>query len=87
MIDLDGKTASLAGSSSGIGFAIVQGLLAAGATVALEARAPGRADAAIAKLAAEHRPERARPSAPDPLTVRGSRSRRKSPRAAVCKKP
>ena len=50
MIDLTGKTAVVTGSSSGIGFAIVQGLLAAGATVVLNGRTQGSVDAALARL-------------------------------------
>ena len=49
-IDLTGKTAVVTGSTSGIGFAIAQGLAEAGARVILNGREEGRVRAALAKL-------------------------------------
>ena len=54
MFDLNGKTAIVTGSSGGIGFAIVQGLLAAGATVVLNGRTQDNVDAALEKLRADN---------------------------------
>ena len=50
MIDLAGKTAIVTGSTSGIGFAIAEGLLAAGAIVVLNGRTQDAVDAALSKL-------------------------------------
>src|SRR5712671_5973443 len=49
-IDLTGKTALVTGSTSGIGHAIARGLAAAGATVAVNGRTQGKADAAVAAI-------------------------------------
>src|SRR5258705_7886791 len=49
-IDLTGKTALVTGSTSGIGHAIARGLAAAGATVAVNGRTQGKADAAVAAV-------------------------------------
>ncbi|OAN76881.1 oxidoreductase [Sulfitobacter sp. EhC04] len=49
-IDLTGKTALVTGSTAGIGFGIVQGLAAAGATVFLNGRTAEEVDEALAKL-------------------------------------
>ena len=50
-IDLSGKTAMVTGSTTGIGFAIAQGLAEAGATVVVNGRSRGAVDAAMAALA------------------------------------
>jgi NAD(P)-dependent dehydrogenase (short-subunit alcohol dehydrogenase family) len=49
-IDLTGKTALVTGSTSGIGHAIARGLAAAGATVVVNGRTQGKADAAAAAI-------------------------------------
>jgi len=49
-IDLTGKTAVVTGSTSGIGFAIAQGLALSGARVILNGRADDRVRAAVSKL-------------------------------------
>jgi len=49
-IDLTGKTAVVTGSTSGIGFAIAQGLAGAGAHVILNGRSKDRVDAAVVEL-------------------------------------
>ena len=49
-INLDQKTALVTGSTAGIGFAIAQGLAAAGATVIINGRTPERVDAAVERL-------------------------------------
>jgi NAD(P)-dependent dehydrogenase (short-subunit alcohol dehydrogenase family) len=49
-IDLTGKTAVVTGSTSGIGFAIAQGLATSGARVILNGRKDDRVQAAVAKL-------------------------------------
>jgi gluconate 5-dehydrogenase len=51
--DLSGKVALVTGSGSGLGFAIAQGLLRAGARVALNGRNQAKLDAAVAALARE----------------------------------
>jgi NAD(P)-dependent dehydrogenase (short-subunit alcohol dehydrogenase family) len=50
-IDLSGKTALVTGSTSGIGYAIAQGLALAGADVAINGRAQAKTDAAAAAIA------------------------------------
>ncbi|WP_110641146.1 SDR family oxidoreductase [Salinicola sp. CPA57] len=50
VIDLSGKTALVTGSTAGIGFGIVEGLIAAGATVVLNGRTQEEVDAAVAKV-------------------------------------
>jgi NAD(P)-dependent dehydrogenase (short-subunit alcohol dehydrogenase family) len=52
IIDLSGKHAIVSGSTSGIGFAIAQGLAAAGATVVINGRSQKNVDAAVSRLAA-----------------------------------
>lgn len=52
-IDLSGKTALVTGSTEGIGYAIAQGLAAAGAQVAINGRKAESVDAAIVKLMRE----------------------------------
>jgi len=49
-IDLTGKTALIAGSTMGIGFAIAEGLRRAGATVVLNGRDEGRLERALGRL-------------------------------------
>ena len=49
-IDLTGKTAVVTGSTSGIGFAIAQGLALSGARVILNGRADDRVRAAVSRL-------------------------------------
>jgi len=51
-IDLSGKTALVTGSTGGIGFAIVRGLAACGARVAVNGRKQETVDAALAKIGA-----------------------------------
>ncbi|WP_224386633.1 SDR family NAD(P)-dependent oxidoreductase [Pseudonocardia sp. ICBG1293] len=51
-----GDVAVVTGATSGIGFAIARGLLAAGLTVYVGAREPGRGAAAVAALGAGARP-------------------------------
>lgn len=74
MIDLKDKTAIVTGSSSGIGFAIVQGLLAAGATVVLNGRTQHNVDAAIKKLGAAGAEGRVRGVAADLSSAEGCRT-------------
>jgi len=50
LIDLNGLTAVVSGSTAGIGFAIARGLAAAGAAVTLNGRDAGRTAAALARL-------------------------------------
>ncbi|MET0366418.1 MAG: SDR family NAD(P)-dependent oxidoreductase [Sphingobium sp.] len=54
-IDLSGKVALVTGSTEGIGFAIANGLAAAGATVIVNGRSQSKVDAAVAKLGAPAR--------------------------------
>lgn len=49
-IDLSGKTAIVTGSTEGIGFAIAQGLAAAGAAIVVNGRTAAKVDAAVARL-------------------------------------
>jgi NAD(P)-dependent dehydrogenase (short-subunit alcohol dehydrogenase family) len=49
-IDLSGKTALVTGSTSGIGYAIAQGLAGAGAEVIVNGRKPDAVAAAVARL-------------------------------------
>ena len=49
-INLSGKTAVVTGSTAGIGFAIAQGLAAAGATVVINGRTAQRVDEALQRL-------------------------------------
>ncbi len=53
LFDLTGKTALITGSSQGIGYALAQGLLGAGATVVLNGRDTEKLENAAATLAAE----------------------------------
>jgi 3-oxoacyl-[acyl-carrier protein] reductase len=50
-IDLDGRTAAVTGGAQGIGLAIVERLLASGASVAIWDRDPGEMDTAVRALA------------------------------------
>ncbi len=50
LFDLTGKTALITGSSQGIGFALAQGLLEAGANVVLNGRDEQKLDTAVQKL-------------------------------------
>lgn len=50
LIDLTNKTAIVTGSTSGIGFAIAQGLAASGATVIINGRKQASVDAALKRL-------------------------------------
>jgi NAD(P)-dependent dehydrogenase (short-subunit alcohol dehydrogenase family) len=52
IIDLSGKRAVVSGSTSGIGFAIAQGLAAAGAAVVINGRSQKSVDSALSRLAA-----------------------------------
>jgi NAD(P)-dependent dehydrogenase (short-subunit alcohol dehydrogenase family) len=52
IIDLTGKHAIVSGSTSGIGFAIAQGLAASGATVVINGRNQTSVNAALSRLAA-----------------------------------
>lgn len=52
IIDLNGKTALVTGSTSGIGFAIARGLAQAGAEVILNGRSTRRLEEAVARLKA-----------------------------------
>jgi len=52
IIDLSGKNAVVSGSTLGIGFAIAQGLAAAGAAVVLNGRSQKSVDTALSRLAA-----------------------------------
>ena len=49
-LDLTGKTALVTGSTAGIGFAIAQGLAAAGAAIWVNGRTQARVDAALAQI-------------------------------------
>jgi NAD(P)-dependent dehydrogenase (short-subunit alcohol dehydrogenase family) len=50
-IDLTGKTALVTGSTSGIGYAIAEGLAASSADVVINGRGQAKVDAAVGKLA------------------------------------
>jgi NAD(P)-dependent dehydrogenase (short-subunit alcohol dehydrogenase family) len=53
-INLAGRTAVVTGSTAGIGFAIAQGLIRAGARVVVNGRTQARVDAAVAALGHEY---------------------------------
>ena len=53
LFDLSGRTALITGSVRGIGFALAQGLAAAGAQVIVNSRRPDAVDAAVAQLQAQ----------------------------------
>lgn len=71
IIDLSGKTAIVTGSTGGIGFAIAQGLAAAGAAVVIVGRNQEGVDAALATLRAGKGGERARGVVADPGSAAG----------------
>jgi NAD(P)-dependent dehydrogenase (short-subunit alcohol dehydrogenase family) len=73
-IDLSGKTALVTGSTSGIGHAIVRGLAAAGATVAVNGRTPAKVDAAAAAIAKAAPGAKVRGIAADVSTVAGCKT-------------
>ncbi len=73
-IDLSGKTALVTGSTSGIGHAIAKGLAAAGATVAVNGRAQGKVDAAVAVIAKAVPGAKVRGVAADVSTVAGCKT-------------
>lgn len=52
-IELNGKRAVISGSTSGIGYAVAQGLAAAGAAVVITGRESARVEASVASLRAE----------------------------------
>ena len=54
-IDLSGRTALVTGSTSGIGFAIAQGLAQAGATVIVNGRTEKQTDATVSRLGGDAR--------------------------------
>ena len=54
-IDLSGKTALITGSTRGIGFAVAQGLAAAGAAVVVNGRTREKVDAAVERLGVDAR--------------------------------
>jgi len=55
LIDLTNKTALVAGSTLGIGYAVAAGLHQAGATVVINGRSQERVDAAVQRLGADER--------------------------------
>src|ERR1700694_5291529 len=73
-IDLSGKTALVTGSTSGIGHAIARGLAAAGATVAVNGRTPGKGQAAGAAHAQDAPGAKARGMPADVSTVAGCKT-------------
>src|SRR3981081_3199637 len=73
-IDLSGKTALVTGSTSGIGHATARGLAAAGATVAVNGRAQGKVDAAVAVIAKVVWGATGRGGAADVSTVAGCKT-------------
>ncbi len=70
-IDLSSKTAIVTGSTSGIGFAIAQGLYDAGADVVINGRTPDRVSAAVARLTKSGGANLVRGVAADLTTVDG----------------
>ena len=53
IIDLEGKTAVVTGSTEGIGYAIARGLASAGASLVVNGRSQAKVTAAVTRLAAE----------------------------------
>jgi NAD(P)-dependent dehydrogenase (short-subunit alcohol dehydrogenase family) len=70
-IDLDGATALVSGSTSGIGFAIAKGLARAGAEVVVNGRTQANVDKAVAELIKVLPNARARGIAADVSTAKG----------------
>jgi NAD(P)-dependent dehydrogenase (short-subunit alcohol dehydrogenase family) len=70
-IDLSGKTALVTGSTAGIGYAIAEGLAAAGADVVLNGRSKARVDEAVTKLAKKLSGGKVRGIAADVSTAAG----------------
>jgi NAD(P)-dependent dehydrogenase (short-subunit alcohol dehydrogenase family) len=73
-IDLNGKTALVTGSTSGIGHAVVKGLAAAGADVVINGRAQGKVDAAVAAIAKAVPSAKVRGVAADVSTAAGCKT-------------
>jgi NAD(P)-dependent dehydrogenase (short-subunit alcohol dehydrogenase family) len=71
IIDLNGKTAIVTGSTGGIGLAIAEGLAKAGAEVTVVGREQTKVDAAAARVRAAHSENKARGVACDAGTVEG----------------
>jgi NAD(P)-dependent dehydrogenase (short-subunit alcohol dehydrogenase family) len=70
-IDLSGKTALVTGSTTGIGFAIAQGLAAAGAEVIVNGRKPAAVAEAIERIGQAVPGARLRPAVADVSTAEG----------------
>lgn len=70
-IDLSGKSALVTGSTTGIGFAIAQGLAAAGAEVIVNGRKPAAAAEAIGRIGDAVPGARLRPAVADVSTAAG----------------
>lgn len=73
-IDLSGKTALVTGSTAGIGYAIAEGLAAAGAAVVLNGRSQASVDAAVKKLAGAVSGGKVRGIAADVSTAAGCKA-------------
>ena len=73
-IDLPGKTALVTGSTAGIGYAIAEGLAAAGAAVVLNGRSRASVDAAVKKLAGAVSGGKVRGIAADVSTAAGCKA-------------
>ncbi|WP_343716836.1 SDR family oxidoreductase [Inquilinus sp.] len=70
-IDLSGKTALVTGSTTGIGFAIAQGLAAAGAEVIVNGRKPAAVAEAIGRIGEAVPGAKLRPAVADVSTAAG----------------
>jgi NAD(P)-dependent dehydrogenase (short-subunit alcohol dehydrogenase family) len=73
-IDLSGKTALVTGSTAGIGYAIAEGLAAAGVAVVLNGRSQASVDAAVKKLAGAVSAAKVRGIAADVSTAAGCKA-------------
>jgi NAD(P)-dependent dehydrogenase (short-subunit alcohol dehydrogenase family) len=73
-IDLSGKTALVTGSTSGIGYAIAEGLAATGASVVVNGRTQAKVDAAAAALATAVAGAKVRGIAADVSTAAGCKA-------------
>lgn len=73
-IDLSAKTALVTGSTSGIGYAIANGLAVAGATVVVNGRTQGRVDAAVAAISKAVPGAQVRGAAADVSTAAGCKT-------------